>query len=159
MLRAGGDGRWRSDLARVVTGALVAAAVGISLAAMRGAMPESLSAAGGWQPWSEAAVARARSAGRPVFVDFTAAWCLTCKVNEAVALDTRDVNRALKAKKVALFKADWTNPDPEIERALASFGRNGVPLYVLYPADPAVPPKLLPQILTPGLLLTELERL
>lgn len=152
-------GRWRSGTTRAVSGALLAGAVGLTLAAMRGGMADPVASAAGWQPWSEAAVSRARNAGRPVFVDFTAAWCLTCKVNEAVALHTNDVRKALKTKSVVLLKADWTNADPEIERALASFGRNGVPLYVLYPADPAAAPRVLPQLLTPGLVLSELDRL
>lgn len=152
-------GRWRSGLSRMICGALMAVALGVSLVAMRGAAADSVAAPGEWQPWSQAAVAAARAAGRPVFVDFTAAWCLTCKVNEAVALHTDDVRKALKARHVALFRADWTNADPAIEKALASFGRNGVPLYVLYPADPAAPPTLLPQILTPGLVLSAIDAL
>ncbi len=152
-------GRWRSGLTRAITGALITGAVAFTLVVMRGAGPDAAKSAGGWAPWSEKAVAEARAVGRPVFVDFTAAWCLTCKVNEAVALHTDDVRKAFAAKGVVLLKADWTNPDPAIERALAAFERNGVPLYVLYPADPAAPPKLLPQILTPGMVLAELDTL
>ncbi len=152
-------GRWRSGTMRAVAGALVAAALGLALAAMRGAMPDTAGAPGEWKPWSEVAVAQSRAAGRPAFVDFTAAWCLTCKVNEAVALQTDDVRKAFAARGVDKYRADWTNPDPAIERALASFGRNGVPLYVLYPADLSEAPRILPQILTPGMVLAELDRL
>jgi thiol:disulfide interchange protein DsbD len=154
-------GRWRSGTTKAVAGALIAGAIAGVLVAARGAAPTAGGggAAGEWAPWSEARVAEARAAGRPVFVDFTAAWCLTCKVNEAVALNTADVRAALAAKRVVTLKADWTNPDPAIEAALASFGRNGVPLYVLYPADPAAPPRILPQILATSLVVAELNRL
>jgi len=80
-------------------------------------------------------------------------------VNEAVALNTADVREAFKKRGVVLLKADWTNPDREIERALTEFGRNGVPLYVLYPGGRSAPPRLLPQILTPRAVLDELGKL
>jgi thiol:disulfide interchange protein/DsbC/DsbD-like thiol-disulfide interchange protein len=106
-----------------------------------------------WEVYSEERVAEHRAAGRPVFIDFTAAWCLTCKVNERVAFRSDEVQQLVKARNIAMLKADWTSKDPAITRALAGFGRSGVPLYVLYEADPAAQPRLLPEILRPGILL------
>jgi thiol:disulfide interchange protein len=80
-----------------------------------------------------------RTKGQPVFVDFTADWCINCKVYEKTVLDAPAVREAFKKHDVVLLKADWTNPDPEIEAALKSFGRAAVPFYVLYPANQAEP--------------------
>ncbi|HVS32085.1 MAG TPA: thioredoxin family protein [Thermoanaerobaculia bacterium] len=106
-----------------------------------------------WEIYSEERVAEHRVAGRPVFINFTAAWCLTCKVNERVAFSSNEVHQLVKTRNIAMLKADWTNNDPAITRALAGFGRSGVPLYVLYESDPAAQPRLLPEILSPGILL------
>ncbi|MCA3243939.1 MAG: thioredoxin family protein, partial [Alphaproteobacteria bacterium] len=104
-----------------------------------------------WQPWSPTAVAAAQAAGRPVFIDFTADWCLTCKVTEATVLNTTAAQTLFAGHNVALFRADWTKRDDAITAELAKFGRKGVPLYVLYPAGAATP-EVLPQLLTVGLL-------
>ena len=97
--------------------------------------------------WSTGRVAQLRAAGAPVLVNFTAAWCITCKVNEQVALDTRAVVEALDAHGVAYLKADWTRRDAKITAELQRHGRSGVPLYLLYAAgDPE--PRVLPQLLT-----------
>lgn len=105
-----------------------------------------------WKVWSPEAVTEARAAGKTVFVDFTAAWCLSCQVNERVVLSRPDVKAALE--KGAAFKADWTDRDPLIEAELAAHGRAGVPLYIVYPrGGEAV---ILPEILTPGLVLETL---
>jgi thiol:disulfide interchange protein DsbD len=112
-------------------------------------------AAEGWEPWSEERVAELRRAGRPVFVDFTAAWCLTCQVNERVALRDPDVQARFREGGVAVLKADWTRHDPRITAALASYGRQGVPLYVLYGADTG--PVVLPEIITPGIVRAALD--
>ncbi|HEX6159012.1 MAG TPA: thioredoxin family protein, partial [Thermoanaerobaculia bacterium] len=77
-----------------------------------------------------------------------------CKVNERIAFSSDEVQQLVKARNIAMLKADWTNKDPAITRALAGFGRSGVPLYVLYDADPAGQPRLLPEILRPGILLS-----
>jgi thiol:disulfide interchange protein/DsbC/DsbD-like thiol-disulfide interchange protein len=105
-----------------------------------------------WEPWSADRVSELRAAGTPVFIDFTAAWCLSCKVNERVAFSSTEVHELVKDRGVAMLKADWTSRDPEITRALAEFGRSGVPLYVLYGTDPFAAPRLLPEILSPGIL-------
>jgi thiol:disulfide interchange protein len=112
---------------------------------------------GVWENYSEGAVDTAVRAGESVFIDFTAAWCITCQVNERVALEVESVQNEFKAKKVRLFKADWTNQDAAIAKKLESYGRQGVPLYVFYPgANQAA--RLLPQILTPQLVLDELNK-
>lgn len=108
-----------------------------------------------WQgeAFSEARLATLRGAGRPVFVYFTADWCLTCKANEAGAIDRDETAAAFAKAGVAVLVADWTNGDPAITRTLASHGRNSVPLYLWY-APGTEAPEILPQILTPSMLVT-----
>jgi thiol:disulfide interchange protein DsbD len=89
-----------------------------------------------------------RSSGQAVFVDFTAAWCITCQVNEQVVLSSTTVRDAFRTHNVATLKADWTKFDPEITDALESFGRSGVPLYVLYPSVRGASAIVLPTILS-----------
>ena len=102
-------------------------------------------AAGDWAPFTPARVADLTAAGRPVFVDFTAAWCVTCQVNKRLVLNTDAVRAAFATRNVALVRADWTRRDPAITQALAALGRNGVPVYVLY--RPGKAPLLLPEVL------------
>ena len=105
-----------------------------------------------WQPYDAAKVAELAAAGKPVLVNFTASWCLTCLFNERNAFQDASVQALLRAKGVTLVKGDWTNSDPLITAALASFGRAGVPLYVAYNATPgSARPALLPQLLTAGI--------
>ncbi|MDT8436143.1 MAG: thioredoxin family protein, partial [Gemmatimonadota bacterium] len=140
---------------------LLLAGTAVALQGARAARPPSAEAAvpaGGWEAWSPDRVAELRAEGRPVFLDFTAAWCLSCQVNERVALATEPVRTAFADADVALLKADWTNRDPRITAALASFGRSGVPLYVLYPAGGTGDPDILPAVLTPGLVVAAVER-
>ena len=99
-------------------------------------------------PYSPARLAELQSAHRPVLVDATAAWCITCKVNERVALNPPAMQQFFREHQVQILVADWTTPDPAITAFLAEFGRNGVPLYVFYPADGGAP-RVLPQVLTP----------
>jgi len=104
-----------------------------------------------WQPYSAARVAELSAAGKPLLVNFTASWCLTCLVNERNAFADATVQAIFRDKKVTLMKGDWTNRDPAITKALAAFGRAGVPLYVVYNGKPgATEPLVLPQILTAG---------
>jgi len=105
----------------------------------------------GWQPYDAARVAALTAAGKPVLVNFTASWCLTCLVNERNAFGDSAVQAVFHDKGVTLVKGDWTNRDPQITKALAAFGRAGVPLYVVYNAKPGVAePQVLPQLLSAG---------
>ncbi|MCI5049804.1 MAG: thioredoxin family protein [Rickettsiales bacterium] len=97
-----------------------------------------------------------RAAGTAVFVDATAAWCITCKVNEQIALNTAQVRAAFEKQGIVFMVADWTNQDAEITEFLASFGRNGVPLYVYY--APGAEPVVLPQILSPSIVLEAISK-
>ena len=92
-----------------------------------------------------------------MFVDFTAAWCVTCQVNKRVALNTDKVKSRFADSNIVRMKADWTNRDEKITRALAEFGRNGVPLYVLY--DRTGKPTVLPELLTENTVLAALDKL
>jgi thiol:disulfide interchange protein len=113
----------------------------------------------GWEPYSEERVQELVTSGRRVLVDFTADWCLSCQVNERVALASESVEKRLHELDVALLKADWTLRDAKIAAALAGFGRNSVPLYVLYSGKAGDEPVILPAILTPGIVLEALDRL
>ena len=108
-------------------------------------------------PWSQQAVADLRAAGTPVFVDVTADWCITCLANESAVLLTEDMTAAFAAHGVVYMVADWTNYDPDIAALLRQHRRTGIPLYLMYPADPAAEPLLLPQILTHGTVLDALR--
>ncbi|MFZ4540644.1 MAG: protein-disulfide reductase DsbD family protein [Rickettsiales bacterium] len=99
--------------------------------------------------YSAPRLAQLRAEGKPVLVDATAAWCLSCKVNERVALQPEGMQQFFKEKNVTIMVADWTNSDPAITKYLAEFGRNGVPLYVYY--APHAEPNVLPQVLTPSI--------
>jgi DsbC/DsbD-like thiol-disulfide interchange protein/cytochrome c biogenesis protein CcdA len=140
------------------------AAIGLAALCVAGAValaPERDSAApaaiDGAERWNEAAVRKALSAGHPAFVYFTADWCLTCKVNEAAAIDRAPVKAAFDAAGVKVLAGDWTNGDPEITRFLESRARAGVPLYLWYePA--AAQPEELPQVLTAEMLTSRARR-
>ncbi len=118
-------------------------------------VPADASASGA-EPFSATRLAALRAEGRPVFVDMTAAWCVTCLVNERVAIDTTAVRQAFAQHNVAYMKGDWTRQDPRITDFLRENGRDGVPLYVYYP--PSGPPEVLPQILTENTVISELDR-
>lgn len=148
-------GRWPAQRWATVIAVLLVAgviAIGVVAPARLTATPESATTAvahGGWEPWSAAAVSQYQAQGRPVFVDFTASWCLSCQVNERVALSQPEVQKAFADAHVALLRADWTQHDDAITETLTKLGRSGVPTYVLYvPGTPS--PHLLPEVLTPG---------
>ena len=111
---------------------------------------------GGWQPFTPERLQTELEQGRTVFVDFTAAWCLTCKFNEASVLEAHDVREAFERHGIVKLRADWTNGDPVITKLLQQFGRPGVPLYVLYPAKNEEP-IVFPEVLTKSMVLDKLE--
>ena len=118
-----------------------------STAAPATAASSAEAAAGtGWQPWTPGAAEQIVATGRPVFVDFTAAWCVTCQYNKKTTLANADVLADLEAKNVALLRADWTRRDPAITAALTALGRSGVPVYVFY--RPGKPPVVLTEVLS-----------
>jgi thiol:disulfide interchange protein/DsbC/DsbD-like thiol-disulfide interchange protein len=111
---------------------------------------------GDWQAFTPERLQAELEQGRSVFVDFTAAWCLTCKFNEANVLESTDVREAFQRHAIVKLKADWTNGDPAITKLLQQFGRPGVPLYVLYPGKNAEP-VVFPELLTKSIVLEKLE--
>jgi thiol:disulfide interchange protein len=111
-----------------------------------------------WEPWSQDALSKYQAQGRPVLVDFTASWCLSCQVNERVAFSHPAVKQALQAANVALLKADWTRHDETITQALAALDRSGVPAYALY-APGQSEPQMLPEVLTPGIVIDAVKKL
>jgi thiol:disulfide interchange protein DsbD len=155
IVRTGGARSWGLAGLVMLIGAAVLAwpllsvdADSASPASTHNAGPKALSGASGspeWAPFTPASVAQLTATGRPVFVDFTAAWCVTCQVNKRMVLNTAGIRRAFTDKNVALVRADWTRRDPAITQALATLGRNGVPVYVLY--RPGKEPLLLPEVL------------
>jgi thiol:disulfide interchange protein DsbD len=145
----------RGRLAALTTATLAALlAIGLSVqfagsAAQPSAAASASHSADEWQPYDPGKLAELNAAGRPVLVNFTASWCLTCLVNERNAFADSAVQRVFHDKGVTLMKGDWTNRDPTITKALAAFGRAGVPLYVVYNSKPGgADPVVLPQLLT-----------
>jgi thiol:disulfide interchange protein len=112
---------------------------------------------GDWLSFTPERLQNELEQGRAVFVDFTAAWCLTCKFNEAAVLESSAVRDAFQRRGIVKFKADWTNADPAITKILKQFGRPGVPMYVLYPAGKNAEPILFPELLTQSIILDKLE--
>ncbi|NML24708.1 protein-disulfide reductase DsbD family protein [Zoogloea dura] len=112
-----------------------------------------------WEPYSKARFDALRAEGKPVFVNFTAAWCITCLANEKLALSSPDVEAAFHKAGITYLKGDWTNKDPQISAHLADFGRSGVPLYLLYPAGSSdkAAVQVLPQLLTPASVLAAID--
>jgi thiol:disulfide interchange protein len=111
-----------------------------------------------WAPYSQQALDQARAAGHPVFIDFTAAWCLSCQVNERLVLKSADVQQEFSKNKVTLLRADWTQYDPAITKQLASVNRSGVPTYVIYPAAATGSADVLPELLTKDIVLKALTQ-
>ena len=109
-----------------------------------------------WQAYSSTAVAHARQDGHGVFIDFTAAWCINCQVNDRLVLQNAAVVNAFKDQGIVAFKGDWTKYDPAITQALASYGRDSIPVYIYYPPG-ASTPTILPQLITPQMILNQLK--
>jgi thiol:disulfide interchange protein/DsbC/DsbD-like thiol-disulfide interchange protein len=112
-----------------------------------------------FEPWSKERLTELRQRGQPVFVNMTASWCITCLVNERVALDTEGVREALVANNVTYLKGDWTNSDPAITAVLKEYNTSGVPLYLLFPSGFDEPAIVLPQILSESLVVDVLNSL
>ena len=146
-------GRW--GIVNLIVGVVILAAAVPHI----GARPIARADGPQWAAWSNASVLSAQRAGRPVLVDFSASWCVTCLVNERLVLDDRAVVERLQRAHVVTLKADWTNRDPAIAAELASHGRDGVPLYLLFPSDPNGQPVVLPQILSRDAILSALGHL
>jgi thiol:disulfide interchange protein/DsbC/DsbD-like thiol-disulfide interchange protein len=146
-LAGSGGGRLRGAVGLAVVGGALA----LTIPWLEGAeapQSEARTAVAASEPFSEARLAELRAAGRPVFVNLTAAWCITCKVNERVALSSKSFRKALADHNIAYLRGDWTSQDEGVTRVLNSYGRAGVPLYLLYPADPSKDAIVLPQLLT-----------
>ena len=163
VLRLGSAASWtRRGLAAAAVVLAFAAVVklddGQATAASASGSPASGVDFDGWERFSRARMSEAVAAGKPVFVDFTAAWCITCLVNERIALETPASRRAFEQAGVVKLKGDWTNRDDEITGVLKEVGRAGVPLYLFW-APGAGAPKILPQILTEAMILSELSSL
>ena len=152
------SGSARNRVAGLVTatlGLLIALLLPVRFADVAAASPGGTKgtthAADEWQPYDAAQVAKLNAEGKPLLVNFTASWCLTCLVNERNAFADSAVQEVFHTKGVTLMKGDWTNRDPAITQALRAFGRAGVPLYVVYNSKPgSTEPVVLPQILTAG---------
>jgi thiol:disulfide interchange protein DsbD len=140
--------RWGSGIVAVV---LILFAISLPLLKVR---VEKLQ----WEPFTPASLQAARVSGRPVFVDFTAAWCLSCQVNERAVLDSAEVDSMLVTKNFVLLRADWTQYDPAITKQLASVDRSGVPTYVIYPAGANSNADVLPELLTKNIVLQAISK-
>jgi thiol:disulfide interchange protein len=140
--------RWTSTIA-----AILIAALGLAIPLYQ---PKDTTLV--WAPYSQQALTQARAAGHPVFIDFTAAWCLSCQVNERLVLKSSDVQHQFSKNNVTLLRADWTQYDPAITQELASINRSGVPTYVIYPAPVNSAPDVLPELLTKDIVLSALEK-
>ncbi len=153
-------GRWPARRGAAIAAVLVAiCAIALPVYAVRAFGGTAKSAGNDWKPFTADAVSQYRAQGKPVFVDFTASWCLSCQVNQRVVLDRADVQRRLRQSGVVLIKADWTHYDGAIGQALAALGRSGIPTYALYPAQPDAAPEMLPEVLTPGAVYMALDSL
>ena len=148
-------GRWMETLKRFLSVPMFATSAWLLWVLWRMIAVPPVAANSLWREWSPEAVAEARAEGKTVMLDFTAAWCLSCQVNERTTLAIPSVVAALTRPDVAAFRGDWTNRDPRISDVLMRYGREGVPLYVVYPKGGAV--VLLPELLTPGLVLDALS--
>jgi thiol:disulfide interchange protein/DsbC/DsbD-like thiol-disulfide interchange protein len=151
------SGRGGTWLGRGAATAALAGCIALIAAVSQLTPPQAAQAAeSGIEAYTPARLAALRAEGRPVFVNMTAAWCVTCLVNERIALSPAPVRAAFASRHVAYLKGDWTRQDPAISAFLRTYGRDGVPLYLFYPAG-AAQPEVLPQILTERTVLDALD--
>jgi thiol:disulfide interchange protein len=141
-------GRARLPLALVTGTFLVLGLLSLGPHVVQLSEPSQANSTERWQAWSADKVQSVLAAQKPVFVDFTAAWCVTCQVNKKTTLSDQQVLADFDARKVTLLRADWTRRDPAITEALRALGRNGVPVYALY--APGKPVRILSELLTPS---------
>lgn len=145
-------GRWPARRWGYITALLVAiGGIVVPLSAAHGDPLE-------WQRFSTAALETAQSQGKPVFVDFTAAWCLSCQVNEKVVLQDKSIERELQRQHYVLLRADWTRYDPDITRALEKVGRSGVPTYVVFSSGANGAVHVLPELLTRSVVMDAIQQ-
>ncbi len=123
-----------------------------------GIFAKDLSTDKGWQAYTPELVTELRTQGQPVFINLTAAWCITCKANERVALSRQEVLQTAADLNIALVKGDFTNEDPKIKALLDQYKRVGVPTYIMLPADLSQPAVILPQVLTPGMVIAAMQQ-
>jgi thiol:disulfide interchange protein DsbD len=142
-----------SLLTAIVAGAFVLQTTSGTTQSVQGADRQTTA-----ETWTPERVAALQAEGRPVFVNFTAAWCITCLANERVALSRPDVKSAFAELGITYLKADWTRRDPVIAQTLAEYGRAGVPLYLFYPATKGAQAEVLPQLLTANIIVKAAER-
>jgi thiol:disulfide interchange protein len=140
---------------RIAAGAAALAATVAAILLVPSQTADARRTVEGAEPWSDARLASYVDQRKPVFVYFTADWCLTCKVNEAAAIDRKEVRDAFRKGDVQVLAGDWTNGDPAITRFIESRGRAGVPLYLWYASGKPV--EELPQVLTPAMLISRAQ--
>jgi thiol:disulfide interchange protein DsbD len=137
-----------------IIGAVVLLILGLNVGWPRAAKANDII----WEPWSAERITQLRAEGRPIYVDFTARWCATCQANKKLVFSSNEVRKYFRDNKIALLKADWTNADPRITAELAKWNRSAVPFNLLY-LPKASEPKVLPEILTPSVVLEALKGL
>jgi thiol:disulfide interchange protein DsbD len=149
---------WGEFVQRGTSRRIVAAIVSLGVVVGVGAYALSTHEELKWAAWSQAEVQKARSEGRPVLVDFTADWCVTCQVNLRTSIEVEKVRQRLAELHAATLLADYSVKDESIGRELQHFGRDAVPLVVVFPKDPNADPIVLPPVLTPGIVLAALDQ-
>jgi DsbC/DsbD-like thiol-disulfide interchange protein len=148
-------GAWMHRFKQILAIPMLATAAWLLFVLLQLLSPTPMEVRAGHEPYSAARLSELRAAKQPVFVDATAAWCLSCKVNERVALKPAEMQQFFRDRNITMLVADWTASDPAITDYLAQFGRNGVPLYVYYPPDGE--PVVLPQVLSPSIVREAIE--
>ena len=142
-------------ISRLIGGAFIGGSVAGMVMTVNPSAPSQIKV--DWQPYSAETLNQALNKNKLVLIDFTATWCLTCQVNKKTTLEQPSIAKAIKKHGVIALRADWTQHDPAITQALAEYGRNSIPLYVLYGKNKK--PILLPALLTTDILLKALETL